>query len=213
MLIPKKVSAITVGAAKKNQATRYALDGVLLERDEHGVARAVVTNGRMLIVSRFDEPPSTGGVDYASIKGFSIIIDAKDLTDALKTVKKSDCMDVSERSSEGPIEVGNTRATPLETVDGSFPPWRDLIPNYAAGESARIAVNARLLGDAARALRRLVDQDEHDGSPVVTLEVPLDPNRPLVLSANHERHKAVIMPVHGDWSQYPQAQAAEKDNR
>ena len=51
MLLPKAVCKLRDIAT--SEPTRYAIDGVLLERDADGKARAVATDGRRLIVVEY----------------------------------------------------------------------------------------------------------------------------------------------------------------
>ncbi len=216
MLVPQNVASIEAIAAK--DTSRYVINGVLLERDSAGIARAVATDGRRMIVAEFcesDEKDYPAVFDSERVEGFSAILPAGALKTAAKGIGKASRIKpvlgniaVSEASANGQVFLTTTdletesKAT-VPTIDDKYPSWREVMPKYEAltkeqfepHRSIRIGVNAKLLAELLTTLCKINKGSEND---VVTLEVPLSADRPIVVHADKPdigKTTGLLMPV------------------
>lgn len=206
MLIPRGVFPIS--DLCDTDSSRFALGGVLLERDENGKAKAVATDGRRLLVISWVEDDRTeypeGVADSQYKRDFRAIVPKKQWTDAEKLPPRNCPKPIlsnvlaDEPNANGSITLG---ATDLETartikakcLEGNYPKYRDVIPEYKYWQSTRISVNRQLLESILHAMRGVTTEE----NTAVVLDVPFDPSKPLVLTAENDRYdaKGVLMPL------------------
>ncbi len=170
MLIPRQALSTVLFASR--ESTRYAMQGILIERDADGVARCVATDGSRLAIVTWTEPdpadyPSIKGVDPTTRKpdGFSAILSRDDVRRLLKAIPKSRNKPILEyvaldeaASSKNWIVLGVTDLEHPQTwnilpLEGSFPRWQDVVPVEHSGLRS-IRVNARFLADACALARK-----------------------------------------------------------
>jgi hypothetical protein len=125
---------------------------------------------------------------------------------------------VSEPNANGTIRLGCTDLRTsttfcANTIDGTFPPYEDVIPDYPiigqakSGRKSRkftlgnkcaavrIGVNPKFLAECAAAVAAIGSTEESKG---VELIVPTSPNRPMLIRASRydgSKATAVLMPV------------------
>ncbi len=205
MLIPRQVFNVSKLAAR--ESTRYAINGVNVERVD-GQCVATTTDGRRLISVKWSDediraefPPDVG--DVAPLDDFQTIVSRSQWDEAGKLIPKrtlkpvlGNCL-LDENSANGEVtlaatDLDRTRSVKGASVEGNFPKYRDIIPDYDIGRNAvAIGVNPRFLAEVARA----VEDTATDDSPV-RLTIPVDPGRPMVIDAqvNGVEATAVLMP-------------------
>lgn len=222
MLIPRNISSIEKITSKEN--SRFGIEGVLVERGEDGTARAVATDNRRLLVVewREDDPkdfPPVEGFDIKRKRGFSAILPKGTLGSAVKGMKRRrspkpilDNIAINEHGTKGELVVSTTdgikaQRNAVQLGEAAFPRWQDVIPAYkllpkkqrSASKSIRIGFDAKLLAELLTAVVQ-INKDAECGDYVV-LEVPLSPNKPMVIHADQPevgKVMAVIMPVASD---------------
>lgn len=206
MIVPTKILKNIVKAAA-GESTRYAINGVLLERDETGPV-AVATDGRWMLIARWieqswkDHPLGTAPVD-----GFNVIVPTSNLIEAAKLPPKREHKEILKDVVIDEYEPGDNMTTVIfrasnsngdksiheaTILEGKFPKWRDVIPDKN-DTVVRIAVNPKFLADA---LKAVADMGCGSGYSTVVLEFR-DSNRPLVVRAHADDVEvtAVIMPI------------------
>lgn len=216
MLVPKQ--ALSVVSCATRESTRYAIGGVLIERDKDGVARTVATDGRRLAVVTW---PECDPKDYPFLvtvdtgircPGFCGVLATKDVKNLLKSLPKNSCKPALENiaiqeqvAKPGGAETFECAATDLEaeqhwtlqTIEGSFPNWQSIVPEEHP-RAVRIRVNAKFLADACKLAFQFPGEY---GTPIVELTVEPESSgpsmRPLCITAEGEAGKLtyVIMPV------------------
>ncbi len=215
MIIPRQVFPIAACVAK--ESTRYAIQGVYLERldpTENGHnARAVTTDGRMLLAASWKDD------DDAPLKDWTTVVGLADWEAARKAIprkrlKGQDHVRVKE-CEKPPPQVGGGPA-PMElcftgpigwtltaaAVDGHFPVYRDVIPKYGEAhgdpfthEAARSGFNPDLLWKLLGAIRKMVGPD--DCGVRCAFSMPVDPTKPLLIEAHDNvlTVQGVLMPI------------------
>ena len=209
-------------------AAPWSSSGVLVERNDEGKARAVATDGRRLILSEWfeDDPkdyPPIEGFSSEHRNGFSAILPTGALKAAAKGIKNSRYkpilgnVAIDEQSANGKVLLSTTdletvQQSTVATCEGHFPKWQDVVPDYKTIKAAsrtrrnglprdsfpsiRIGVNAKLLAELLTTICKI--NKDADGGNVVSLEVPLSPDRPMVIHSEAPefgKTTAVIMPV------------------
>lgn len=213
MLIPREVFAVSKCAAK--ETTRYAINGVMTEREADGMCRATAMDGRRVLTVTWDDKPTRDGfppVDGASadpIDGFSAIVSMQQWNEAGKLIPKNGTARskpvlahylLDEASANGTIAMKTTdlehdRGITAESLKGSFLNWRDVMPDYTVGVNAvEIGFNPQLLAELLRAIEDTATDCESRG---VRFVVPIIPTRPLVIDAHTDGREATaaLMPV------------------
>ncbi|QDU56720.1 hypothetical protein [Aeoliella mucimassa] len=223
MIIPAKTLS-TLTPLCDHESTRYALSGIRLER-VGDTAHAVVTDGRKLVAVEWDDvdKPESNRVDcYAA----TISADAcKAIDKAAGPVSKRNPslgrVAIDEPSTNGTLtattfsKAGQSSIT-VETLEGRFPAWRDVIPSRdfdssltAPAQKLRgnakittsreayvaITLDPRYVVEVCAALAKIATTDDSRG---VEFFVPIDGESPIVIKAETiDRPKAVgvIMPL------------------
>lgn len=147
MLVPRQVSAIGVVAAK--ESTRYAFNGIRLERTKDGKPRALATDGRRAIIATWDEadatsyPPVEGLEPGKHVENFGTILPVDAMTKASKACPKLgkgwrakpilENFVVDEPSANGTVKLAANRLDSIErieatSIEGQFPPVDDVVP-------------------------------------------------------------------------------------
>lgn len=184
MLIPRQALSAVLCASK--EALRYAINGVLVERDADGVAHCVATDGHRLAVVTWPEPdpadyPPLDGVDPASRNpdGFSTILSSMHVHMLLKAIPKSRnkpileyvALDEAASSPNGVLctvtDLESVQTWNLQPLTGSFPPWCDVVPVPRSG-LATIRIDARSLADACALAHKFPDET---GKAIVDLTI------------------------------------------
>jgi len=155
MLIPRKVLSSLI-VASDDASGRYALGGLRIERDPSGKAVAAATDGRRMMCVEWDdsktseETPQVGGVQTGaspdcdfSRDGMVLPVDvcksiaraAKPRVSALRRKPELGYIALEEASANGTVKLaasdGETVAeSTAKTLEGRFPHFRDVIPNY-----------------------------------------------------------------------------------
>ena len=212
MLIPKDICNVAKVAAKDE--TRYAIHGVNLERDADGKPWAVATDGKQLIAATWSEDPGEdfpGNLgDPSHVEGFKTLVPAKDFRDAAKLAAKGRLLrarpilgnvllDERATGADGTAPMAGTDLESVRTaapakVDGTFPDWQAVIPEYDAGESVSVVINPTLLAGLLDVLAKVDPGRE----PAVRLTIPNESGRPIRLDTvgtGTVDAKAVLMPI------------------
>lgn len=168
--------------AAGDDKSRYSLDSVSFETSPTAgkdKVLAVSTNGRMLAVLPCDCQGDTDGLP-ARYKG-AFVRDAWTATPQRKGARSAG-ITLNGKASY----IGNSGAVvSSDPVEGSFPPWKDVIPDISGGTV--VTFNARLLADLAKSIGA-----END---VVTVVVPENRKKPMmVLPAGESGGFGVLMP-------------------
>jgi hypothetical protein len=216
MYIPYKLLAVAEVAAV--EASRYALNGVCVERDAVGKPIMIATNGHSLLSARWVETepnPSLFAVAQETVEGFTTIIPEDHALRMMKFVNKKAANSEPDCGVVVLDEVASGEKIVLETADGAlsgrmestplklpFPAWRDVVPRYKPLpknkdlHGVRIAVNPLLLADLLNAIDKAASS-----SRGVILTVPTEPNRPILLERigeDGEQLLGVLMPMNDD---------------
>lgn len=176
--------------AKEN--SRYAINGVLLEREANKL-NVVATDGRRLAVSR-------GTCKTAKTENRAIIVPTKALnllskllTDPEQTVKV--------KIAESQVLFGTETATiSSNLVEGNFPPYRDVVPRdgdkkatiATAPLNSAVRRAALLTNEESKSLRlsfkqgtlTLTSRTPETGEAEVTLDLPKYEGEPLDIGFN-----------------------------
>lgn len=222
MLVPRSVFSL---ARITNSDSRYALNGIRLERDaQSGEPLAVATDGSKLVAVTWPEPadavPAGLPGNHAPLPGFATIIPAAECEAAAKLAKpRAKALENNPRLGNVIVdEPGTNGAIPIHATDGQqiasmrplaqegrYPAWRDIFPAYTRDNSHSIAVDARYLADMLIALADAVGPDESGACPVL-LTIAAGENghaRPIIATADRSRSNGrkasgVIMPTYRD---------------
>lgn len=135
--------------------SRYAINGVLFERDGKKL-RLVATDGRRLAVARGEAKPASGGKDgkvacIVPTKALNLL--GKLIVDPDATVK----MAIEENQAVFNVGEG-TDAAVLSTnlVEGAFPPFEDVIPK---DQDKKVTFDAAELASAIRQAALLTNEE------------------------------------------------------
>jgi len=221
MIVGKHVFSVADIAAREN--TRYAINGVRFRR-AGDVCQADATDGRVLMrvewSDEYDrqETPAPQGLELSdvagSVDGFETIIGVDQCKRVAKAIPKRAAMKDQFKRAILPESAVNGRApfhiadgsgiVDDQTLDGAFPNIDGVIPAFdtspgltesADGAAVTIGVNPSLLARLCKALESAAcDVD----TPGIRLTVPVDPGRPMLLSAGRiggTTATGVIMPV------------------
>ena len=214
MLIPRKLSK--VGTHCDSESSRYALGGILLERDDDGV-NAVASDGRRLIHlqwndSELDVDNSKIGesVNLETEDNFQTIVLASDLESAAKANKPKvsqvkikpilDYVGLDEKSSNGKLRIVSTDGVGVSTkdckaIEGRFPAWRKIVPDVS--DHICITLNWEYLRDACIALGTICGDVENQGLDIYVK----DSESAIVIRSNQKlsiRGQCIIMPMDND---------------
>ena len=145
MLVPRKI--FPLGKLADKESSRYALGGVLLERDQDGRPIAIATDGRRLGYMTWSEDNPADlpavGVDTRPDPWFSAIVPLDDWNQAAKSAKPKSAaladrarnVVIGEQSASGEkpalpiVATDGKQLSRLDSapVEGRFPKWRDVI--------------------------------------------------------------------------------------
>lgn len=214
MLIPKEVFNLH---KLTDNSSRCALGGVKFERDDAGRPVAVATDGYRLMAMQWAEDGAerypAHVANAAAAENFSAIVPADACKKAarFKTAKAALTKNqpflghvvLDETASDN--QAVTLAATNLESVDkicpqpldGRYPRWRDVVPQYNAGEAVSVAINGDYLAELAAVMSQFAADDKTKNGLVLT--VPTEPGRPALLSVEREdgrRAVAVLMPLY-----------------
>lgn len=217
MLIPAQVKNVAKAAA--SESTRYAINGIFVERTD-GKCSATTTDGRVLLNVRWDDEaarkefPNTGDGLSVSPNGgdFKAIMGVEHWTKAFKDAPRLQSardwlkyVVVDEHSANGTITLAthNGDADPAcgvhrfaePSIERNFPAYRDIIPQYTDDNSTTIGMNPKLLANLLTAIAACATSVESKG---VRLIVPHDPGKPMRIEADGlegVQATGVIMPV------------------
>lgn len=211
MLIPPQV-AKNVGKIAAKEGTRYAINGVLLQR-KGDACIAAATDGQMLLRLRWQdedrsEYPSTDGLSVEPKTDFATLIPARDLADMAKLSPRRPSKPIEgrivldEQASNGTAVFGvsdsaNTQTHRVNPVDGHFPYYQDVIPRYRVGHDAvEIGVTPELLSRLLMAMSKSATSCDNKG---VRMTVPIHPAKPILLESRDKEEgvegTGVIMPI------------------
>ena len=210
MLIPRAIFKISDCAAK--ESTRYAINGVNVEREADGKCRATTTDGRRLLTVSWDDSETREkfpecGAATTPLDRFTAIVSTDQWKQARKALPRAKvslkpvlnhCL-LDETTANGTTDMICTDSeTPTKcterTIEGRFPAWREVVPEYTIGEDAvEIGVDPRLLAELLRAIEAAATDEDSKG---VRMVIPMDPKRPIVINAESGGREAVgvLMP-------------------
>jgi len=222
MLIPPRIACLSKLCDTDNN--RYALFGVQFSRDEHGTPRAVVTNGRVLVASSWeeddkDEYPEVEGLNLEPKPGFEAIIPKTELVAAAKLppkrtpkhVLKNIALDEQNANGTVPVvgyDMESVKRVDVKPAEGRFPRWQDVMPNYdpvkqwqvvesgLSTKAVAIWVDAKYLAKVLDVVRESSEDASDDTGNVVQLLVPL--NREMAIVVKRGESTGVVMPMAGD---------------
>jgi hypothetical protein len=219
MLIPRSVLSSLI-VASDTESSRYALGGLRIERDAKGYAVAVATDGRRLMCVEWNdadmakEVPEVGDIKTAADPDSeftengtilsvadckAIARAAKPKVAALRRKPELAFVAMEEATANGTVRLaasdGQTvSASEVRPVEGRFPKYRDVIPQYRDDECVRVRLDARFIADLADATERMAGSDMDHG---LTLVIPTDDGRAVLLEKETADIKvqAVLMPL------------------
>lgn len=213
MLVPRSITAIAV--VTDPGSSRYALGGILLERDAEGKPHAVASDGRQLIEVTWNEPKDDR-VPVNPKEGFTTILEPSALVAADRASKLSPAaakmekwrhlryLNLDEHSANGLVTISTfnteTSATQqVRSVDGRFPKWRDCFPRREENKVCKIRLDAKLLAGICETYVKLCRTDANKG---IDLVIPLDGEGAVTFSATNNEAgitvNAVLMPLARD---------------
>jgi DNA polymerase III sliding clamp (beta) subunit (PCNA family) len=165
--LPKAVLAARLCAHPER--TRYAMDGVLLERAD-GQCRAIATDGKRLLALEWaDTTEGGGGGDVFTVLPSAMLeAAAKGATKACDSIPATLNGKVT---LAVPTKAGETRLEALP-VEGHFPPYREVFP--ADREEIVLAINVELLHGLAKALHQATGTLVERGDLSVRLRIARD---------------------------------------
>ncbi|MCG8432453.1 MAG: DNA polymerase III subunit beta, partial [Gammaproteobacteria bacterium] len=136
--------------ATARENSRYAINGVLFEREGNKVA-VVATDGHRLALAR-GECRSSGGGDEKQ----TAIIPTKALTMLLRLLSDTDATVKSKVADNQILFATDTAVLSSNLVEGNFPPYKDVIPKDG-DKTATIATN--VLNSAFRRAALLTNEE------------------------------------------------------
>ncbi len=225
MLVPKNIFPIVACASR--ETTRYAINGVLLERTrseptdaEPHTARAVVTDGRMMLRVDWAEPDPA---DFPSaalpesngrVSGWTVIIPSASWAAAGKrlpcrTIKPILAHlliaenDGTERTMVDILAVDLDLQPIIQTIQlskGHFPKYSDVIPEFIPfkpgddpykGHSVCVGYNPKLFGTLLSTMAKIVPDTGF------AFTVPTSPAKPIRIDGHNETTAVcgVLMPI------------------
>lgn len=210
MLIPKQVFKVSKLAAR--ETSRCAIHGVHVKRLPDGKCVAVALDGRRLIKATWDDEclrpefPCVGLGSVDPVADFSAIVSTKQWNEAEKAIPRRgkpillNCL-LDETTANGRIQMGSTdlenpRTLGGDSLEGNFPKYQDVIPDYIVGDNAvEIGVNPLFLAEICKVVGEVATSEDSKG---IRLVVPTNPNNPLVVEGRNGEGieaTAVLMPV------------------
>ena len=212
MLVPKHVFAVGKCAAKEQG--RYAINGVLLKRDNEGKPHAVATDGKMLIAATWaedkeDEFPETGIQGKPIENSMDVIVPLNSWNEMGRNVPKKSTrrglMNAQVRREGNNIysaatNLEQTKNTHAREVPGVFPKYEQIIPRFEA--AAVVCVRAEYLAQIACAMAEAAGSEQEE----VYIAIQQDPSRPLLLASRSPNNKVVgvLMPIGSNAKQHVQ---------
>ena len=217
MLIPRSVFCLS--KLCNGVSSRYALGSVLFERIDNDWCRAVVTDGRCLVVVEWKENHAFDGgfgdFPLDGKPGFAVLIPAVSCNalyrlgkPRLKEMAPPKCgiVALEEQSQEGTYEFracvltddGGRVGYTAVTGEGRFPKWQDVICQYRKSRSG-IAIGATSL-DAelfSRVLSVVNEVSRDDTGTACAIFMPPSNGDPVIIAKqcdNGQRVHAMIMP-------------------
>lgn len=207
MLVPR--SAFAARKICDLQASRFALGGVLLERDADGRPFAVATDGRRLIALTWKEDdaanyPPVAGCDPSPVAGCSMLLPAAICDQAAKTkagakspkpILRNIAIDEHDAESVAMMATDQNETARIDArqMEGRFPRWRDVVPQLRT-DDIHVRLDARLLRGLLEVIESHNDTDVC--SVVFSLNRENPAHRPVTLSVAgcNQSAVAVIMP-------------------
>ena len=224
MLIPKNIFPIARAVSK--QASRYLFNGVHVQRLASDRARFEATDGSQLIridcpVLQNDSFPAQDGVNFEQVHDFNTIVPATAWKQAERNIPKPTKFSTPIQSTvllpenvNGSLQLitSNGNSLKAEVNEGQFPNVGAVIPTelapmrieYLAKEGhnapftndlyTEFTFNAELL---ASVLETIAKVKADSNIPTVTLHVPIDGTKAMVITAkgiDHEVITALVMP-------------------
>ncbi len=225
MQVPRKVMALA--GCTDATAGRYAAGGVRFNRSPGGLAQAVACNGHTLAaVTWEDAGPGESPEEFSVIVPAASCRKAAKLASPTKRQQEDEerlaTVFLDESTAAGKIHIsaegkhGGESAT-YETLDGEFPRWRDILPQYR--QPVSIDVNPWELIELLRAIAPAADTSLPPCTPTIRLtfetaprggDIPEQPGEvPVTVSTGHLPDQltsiGVIMPIW--WDKHPECQA------
>lgn len=187
--------ALSVTAAATTDPTRVNLTGVLIEVQDDAI-RMTATDSYLLVTAtmHYANPDVTGTAG-------SVIVPAKWLTDAVKTIKRNDRATFNVADDYATLTTPNG-STQSRTINAEFPNWRPLLPTTQGYDlntywTAQDPTTPRGFDPARMAkLCKLADtaRGKLDTATVLTHHHPLKP-WVLTCTTAHINWTGLLMPV------------------
>ena len=182
MLIPRGILKLRSVASQSK--SRYALNGVCIERKDGDTCRAVATDGKALALVEWNDAnrhETDGLIDAKTTRpGLVTVLPVSGLNTIDKAIPKrkqfaNAQVRLEEPSVNGhanlvhPVSDGDVEFK-LPTVEGNFPPYEDVLKGEEGKkETIRIGLNIGLLYNLVRALQEA--KGTGDAAPVARLEI------------------------------------------
>lgn len=194
------VSVLGILRLAATESTRYALNGVLIERKGSDVT-AVVTDGRRLLRAVWHE--EMPGPD------FDVVVAGEQwakITSLASIASSPICRLAKEPGTDGlviiTVEDSDGCSSTVCSIPawGTFPKYEGVIPEYTVGKDAdEIGVGAMLLSETLECAEAVVGMFRED-LRATRLVVPRNPKVPMRLEihGNQVRVTAVVMPCNLD---------------
>jgi hypothetical protein len=211
MFIPKSVFPIVSCAAK--ESSRYSTNGVYLERWE-GKAAASVTDGRVLVTTTWDDTGLADADRYpgdtSAVAGWSRILPVDGWKQAEKLLPRgrheTPVLHVAESDDDTTPTIdlatvnraGNCSTQTIETCEGQFPKYREIIPNRA-GDDIRFVVNPKMLANTLATIAKMTADTAEDVPVCLSFDRSNPGNHPVMIEttnrANGQAITALVMPI------------------
>lgn len=205
MLIPRSI--VRLASICDRDSTRYALGGVLLTRQPDGQPLALACDGRRLVVESWAEPKpadyrklatTVEPVALEHVAGYQTIVRAKDLESANKLPAPRNKFAASEKGqllghlvvkeigTNGHVEISATDGEragqqSAATLEGRFPRWQDVVPDYSGAGGISVTLNARLLAEMLTAISAHAGNENDE--IVISLAADDPHAKPIAVSA------------------------------
>jgi hypothetical protein len=205
MLLPRTVA--NVAKVCGEDRSKFPLDSVELSRDDKGNALAVATDGKRFIVAKWKDrltgqdylEASNGEAKVEAKPDFNVLIPIKPWEEIFKAIPKKTEKPALEHALvpedqsgknitlETREDDGTIRSIGAKRVEGTFPAWRNAVPEYelktsdvTSNKAVRIRLDAELLAELVKTVYVTAGKD----NPYIDLIVPENQLKPVEVRSN-----------------------------
>jgi len=194
MLIPKAVLK-SMGTAAAAENTRYAINGIRIERTPEA-CWAIATDGRRLLIAEWEDESVSKeypevGLDCKRVDGFGATIPLDSWKALAKIVPNNrhkpilENVRIQEPGAESTVKAaalsqGGVQSQEHNLDDKVFPDYRVIVPDYTDTDTVEIGLNPILLAELCKAMSTMTD-----GGTVIKVTIPIErcSERPVLIEA------------------------------